>query len=156
MKTRDVNLVVALEKVKQNIIKGSKNFYKPLEKEDSDLVRQFYREHLTLLEIGSVDKKIINSCGTIIAVGYTRVVIGDYGAYVEFDKSQVQVNNIQSKWPGKPNRPVKYIWLETKDKLKTKVYYQQGTVGYADYKIGMFYVDLNDIITVNDRLDFIN
>lgn len=35
---------------------------------------------------------------------------------------------------------VKYMWLTTKDSSACKLYDQQRTVTYADYKAGYFYV----------------
>lgn len=51
-----------------------------------------------------------------------------------------------SRWPCKPSKPVKYLWLETDDNTKTKIYLQQKTVKYADYKVGMFYVSPQEVI----------
>jgi hypothetical protein len=33
-----------------------------------------------------------------------------------------------------------------KDYSNIKIYYQQGTVSYADYKVGMFYFDPGEVI----------
>ena len=78
-------------------------------------------------------------------MGYKRIVVGDYGAYIEIDPEDIIQENIKNKWPGKPKRPVKYIWMQTKDKEKTKIYFQQATVKYADYIPGMYYIDPKDI-----------
>lgn len=139
----------ALDKVKQNTVKGSKTFYKPLPKEDAELVRDFYIQQVKDLYYcldGDPDIELKNECGTLIAKGYNRVVVGDYGAYIEFTEDQIELDNIENRWPGKPYRPVKYIWMQTKDKQKTKIYFQQGTVAYADYKVGMYYVDPKDLV----------
>lgn len=148
----------ALDKVSANTKKGSKTFYRPLSKKDSELVREFYKIQMRDFYIpigGNVGMKFKNGEGTLIAIGYNRVVIGDYGAYVEFTEDQIQLDNIKNRWPGKPYRPVKYLWMQTTDNTKTKVYFQQGTVAYADYKVGMYYVDPKDLIVDRDRPDFI-
>lgn len=136
----------------------SKRFYRPLSKKDSALIREFYKIQVQDFHIplkGSPDMEFRNQSGTLVAVGFNRVVIGDYGAYVGFTKDQMKLANIKNRWPGKPFRPVKYIWMQTIDDSKTKVYYQQGEVSYADYRVGMFYIDLKDLIVDRDRPDLI-
>ena len=94
---------------------------------------------------GSKTIEFKNKARTLVAKGYKRVVVGDYGAYIEFAPEHIVHHNIKNKWPGKPSRPVKYIWMVTCDNEQTKVYFQQGTVGYADYKIGMYYITPEDL-----------
>lgn len=85
--------------------------------------------------------------GTLIASGYRRIVIGDYGAFVEFTKDQIKTDVLRVK-PGQEYRVtdpqfkdrVKYHWLTAKDTSGVKVYYQQKTVAYADYLPGMYYI----------------
>lgn len=84
----------------------------------------------------------------IIAQGFDRLVVGDYGAYLEISKDDIWHVNITPRWPGTPSRPVKYIWMVTKDNTNTKVYFQQATVNYADYKVGYYYVAPADVVFV--------
>jgi len=85
--------------------------------------------------------------GTLIATGYKHIVIGDYGAFVEFDESQIRKDVLIVK-PGQEYRindpqfssRVKYRWLTVNDRSGIKIYFQQRTVPYADYKPGMYYV----------------
>ena len=132
----------ALEIAAENL---ANNRWVPLEPRVRKLVRDFYRSQLKLSE-GGGEQVLQNAAGTIVAKGYDRFVVGDYGAYVEINSDQIIKDHIRPKWPGEPKRPVKYLWLETKDNEKTKVYYQKGKVGYADYKIGMYYIDCRDLI----------
>lgn len=96
---------------------------------------------------GDKNCNIYSKGGTLIATGYNRVVIGDYGAFVEFDKTQVIKQNIKVK-VGQEYRyndkqyseNVKYLWLTAKDNSDCKIYFQKKTVNYADYKEGMFYI----------------
>lgn len=120
------------------------NRWIPLDPEVSRLVRNHYASKLVIPEKGS-NQPVFNLVGTQISNGYRRVCIGDYGAYVEIDPSQIIESAIKSKWPGKPYRPVKYIWMETTDSARTKVYFQQATVKYAGYLAGMYYVSPEDI-----------
>lgn len=142
---RDISQI--LTEVKARTKRGHKFFYKPFHQEESLLLKQHYEEELKDSFLKYKPNGIFrNKNGTILANGYTRIVYGDYGAYVEFSASQINQDAIKSKWPGKPSRPVKYIWMESKDNLKTKVYFQQGTVSYADYRVGMYYIDPKELI----------
>lgn len=134
-----------LLEISKNTKKGSKNYYKPLDPEKSKIARDYYRTTFYIPTDGDDTVEFYNKSGTQIAIGYNRVVIGDYGAYVEFDKEHMCLENIKQKWPGEPKRKVKYIWMETKDECKTKIYYQQGIVAYADYKVGCYYVTVGDV-----------
>ena len=72
--------------------------------------------------------------GVKIASGYTRLVIGDYGAYLEISEEQIEFNNICIKngqeWRlDKQRYPnSKYYWYVT-DNIEgaTKIYYQTQT-----------------------------
>lgn len=129
--------------------------YIPLPLEESRLVRQEFQINLPkgLNEtIGDNETEFYFPCGCPacvtdpIAKGYQRVVIGDYGAYLEFSDNQIDRNLIYSKWSGRPNRPVKYLWYVPScadaEELVPRIYYQQGKVAYADYKPGMWYIDV--------------
>lgn len=123
---------------------GHPYFYHPFLEGPSKILRDHHESMLDIsLEGGNA--LIKNQCGTLLAVGYTRVVIGDYGAFIEISPAQIQSSAIRERWPGPPDRPVKYIWMETRDMLKTKVYSQQRGVAYADYQPGMFYVAPSDV-----------
>lgn len=85
--------------------------------------------------------------GTLIARGYKRIVIGDYGAFVEIGPDQINARVLRVK-PGQEYRindpqfadRVKYHWLTANDFSGIKVYFQQKTVSYADYLPGMYYI----------------
>lgn len=130
----------ALNKVERNI---KNNDYIKLSQEESDLVRTVYASRISIPEHS--DFRFENEEGTLIALGFSRIVVGDYGAYLEFSSEQIQLNNIENAFLGKPNRPVKYIWMQTKDDTLTKVYWQKKRVSYADYKPGFYYVSPGDL-----------
>ncbi len=141
-----------LIEIKSRTIKGASNFYKPLEDpEQRKILHQYYYDELmkknpTFLGT-NINKPLINESGTVIADGFTRTVIGDYGAYVEISADQIKIGNLRPKFgTNKPNRPVKYIWLVTNDSSITKIYEQKKTVNYADYKPGFYYVDPYEVI----------
>ena len=135
-----------LLQIKDNI---SKKSYKPLSAEDSKIIREFYISNLLIPVNGDNETKFYTKSNTRIAIGYQRVVVGDYGAYIEFNDDQIDIERIGSRWAGTPTRKVKYIWMETRDESKTKVYWQKDTVVYADYKADMYYIDPADLHTNN-------
>ena len=125
---------------------GSNNYYKPLDKEASDTIRAYYAKRLLLDLEGNDKQKFFNHSGTLLAIGYTRVVIGDYGAYVEFAPEQIQHENIEDRFErGKAKPYQKYWWMLSKDESKTKVYEQIRGVKYADYVSGMYYIAPDDL-----------
>lgn len=83
--------------------------------------------------------------GTLIANNFNRVVIGDYGAFIEIDPIDMAGYNLKVK-EGQEFRyyeqykTCKYYWLTAKDDSNIKIYHQKGTVKYADYKKGKYYV----------------
>lgn len=131
-----------------------KHKYKKLNKGDSFIIREKYLFILNNMRLNTCEsnKKIYSKSGLLISNGYKRIVIGDYGAFIEFDKSQAVVSNIIVK-PGQEYRQqpffvktVKYFWLTDKNNSDIKIYYQLRTVNYADYKPSNFYVSHDDVI----------
>lgn len=130
--------------------------YKPLPPLISIQQRQEYLDALPQeFDVnGNKNCNIYSKSGTLIATGYNRVVIGDYGAFVEFDKTQVVSQNIKVK-AGQEYRyndeqyskNVKYFWLTAKDNSDCKIYFQKKTVDYADYKVEMFYISPYEVKT---------
>lgn len=90
--------------------------------------------------------------GTVITNGYNRIVIGDYGAFVEFSRVQACMRCLEIK-EGQVYRVenpryaehVKYLWLTADDGSDVKVYEQKRPVEYADYKPGMLYVSVYEV-----------
>lgn len=85
--------------------------------------------------------------GTQLCTGYKRIVIGDYGAFIEISPEQILDSNLCCK-RGQEYRynderfakHVKYLWLTTKDASDCKIYHQKKTVDYADYQPNMYYI----------------
>ena len=71
-------------------------------------------------EFGNPDAKFYSANDTLLATGYTRIVVGERGAYIIEHRSQ--------------------------DEANVKVYEQRRAVGYADYKIGMFSVAPGEVV----------
>lgn len=82
--------------------------------------------------------------GQLFASSYRRVVIGGQGPYIEFRREDI-VTDLQTT-PGQEYRGkgqysfCKYFWLCPVGHPEVKVYHQRGTVNYADYKVGYYYV----------------
>lgn len=127
--------------------------YKPLPSDISQSVRAQYRRDIPsdLCEAGELTKAVISPQGVLLASGYTRIVVGDYGAYLEIP----QVLAYKSSFivaPGQEYRVndpkykdrVKYIWLTT-HLNDIKIYRQMKPVTYADYKPDFFYVSPYEI-----------
>lgn len=79
--------------------------------------------------------------GTLFATEYNRIVHGERGDYVEFEKEHI-VPKLVSKFGNKPtdDLDIYYWWLIPVTDKNTKIYLQKKTVKYADYKIGKYYV----------------
>jgi len=88
---------------------------------------------------------------TQIATGCVRIVHGGRGSYYEFTYDQLNWSVLHEpenqkwrhtdKWK---NRIYYYEWRST-DLSNVKVYEQVRTVSYADYKVGMYYISLDDL-----------
>lgn len=135
-----------------------KYHYKPLNKELSAKQRQLYLADLPkgFLVEGNLNCKLYDEKYNLIAYGYSRIVIGDYGAYVEIPLDKMILEKLIIK-PGEEYRfkpeysNVKYHWYCLKNNQDIKIYYQKHTVPYADYKPEMFYISPYElkIISVN-------
>ena len=122
--------------------------YRSLPMELSEECRAFYLSSLPeWCAVDGVEADLFSKQGVLISTGYNRVVIGDYGPFIEFEKAHVVRSNIRCQ-PGQKYRyrdpkfkdKVKYFWYTAKEESGVKIYFQQRTVSYADYKVGSFYV----------------
>ena len=90
--------------------------------------------------------------GIAFATGYSRIVIGDYGAFIEIAPEQMVKDAIVVErgqeyriFDPQYREHCKYHWYTAKDNSHVKLYFQQKTVDYADYKVGMWYVSPYEI-----------
>jgi hypothetical protein len=91
-----------------------------------------------------------------VATGYTRVVMGGRGPYVEFlpghliwDSLQIpdeEKYRLERPWKDK----VFYVEWRTKDQSNVKVYEQKRTVDYVDDKVGLFYISPFELFVGGD------
>lgn len=93
-----------------------------------------------------------SKAGLKLADGCLRIVHGGRGSYYEFDRSQLQWGAFQvpeeqkyrlsEKW----RKLVYYIEHRSVCAANVKLYEQLKPVGYADYKVGLFYISIYDLI----------
>lgn len=125
-----------------------KHHYKPVEPNlfNGD-VRTKYLENLPdWCVLAGAEQPLFTTQETKVASGYSRVVIGDYGAFLEISPKQILSTNIKCeigqeyRFEPRYREQVKYLWLTAIDYSHCKIYQQLRTVSYADYRPGMFYV----------------
>lgn len=131
--------------------------YKKLPPELSEKVRQKYLDNLppALLLDGDSAFAVRSHRGTLLATGYTRIVIGDYGAYLEIFPQQILKSNLVIK-PGQEYRvyqflnysDLKFQWFTAMDTSYINIYLQKKPVEYADYLPEMYYISPYDISLV--------
>lgn len=126
--------------------------YKPLPKELSEKYHGLFRENIPsfLNESGSTDT-LYTLNGTPICNGYDRIVVGDYGAFIEFSLEHVASKFIIQRgqeyrvYDEKYRNNVKYIWLTIDDGSGIKIYLQKRKVSYADYKPKKYYISVHEV-----------
>ena len=130
--------------------------YKPLSKELSEKFRNLFNENIpSFLNVSGSITPLYTLNGTQICKGYDRIVIGDYGAFIEVSQEHIASNFIIKKGQEyrvndeKYKNNVKYIWLTINDKSDIKIYFQKKKVSYADYKPKKYYVSVHE---VSDRI----
>lgn len=97
---------------------------------------------------------LYSKSGALLATGYTRVVIGKRGPYVEFREPQIQIQNFkipQLEEYRVTNGVSYYIEYRSKDDSYVKLYFQKRTVAYADYKVGLYYISPFDLVMKYDQ-----
>ena len=141
-----MNIESILQKIKTNI---EYNQYTPLPKQESELIREYYKSQLTLPVEGQ-QINIYSLKDTLISMGYSQIIVGDYGAYLEISSDQIIRENIKVK-VGQEFRfdskyKVKYYWYEPIDGSDVKIYLQKRKVKYADYRRGYYYISPSEVV----------
>ena len=111
-----------------------------------------YQERLRIPVEGNDQNRFETSTGLHVATGYTRIVIGGRGPYIEFLPGQLIWENLHipeeqkhrkgHSWEDQTNR----VEWRTKDASRVKVYEQNRRVAYADYRIGLLYISPFDLV----------
>lgn len=126
--------------------------YKPLSKELSEKYRELFNDNIpSFLDTSGSSATLYTVSGTQICNGYDRIVIGDYGAFVEFSQEHIASDFVIRKGQeyrvsdDRYKNNVKYIWLTIDDGSDVKIYFQKRTVSYADYKPNKYYVSVHEV-----------
>ncbi len=129
--------------------------YKKLEKNKSEVVRDLFAKCVNKLNLDP-NKPLYTLNGVKISEGFERIVVGDYGAYIEYDLSQVPegmkyIIPQSQKYRLLPSykKNVKYIWYSTEDN-SCKIYWQLRGVTYADYKPKKFYISPYEVYQTHE------
>lgn len=131
--------------------------YQRLSADLSEKYREFFRSNIPdwLSEDGS-DETLFTANGSVICKGYDRIVVGDYGAFIEFSEERLPeqyptptlVVPADQRFRIEDERysgHVKYVWMTVPDGSGVKVYLQKKKVTYADYKPGKYYVSVHEV-----------
>jgi hypothetical protein len=109
-----------------------------------------YRKRLNIaVDAGSETLFLFSQSGLHLATGYTRVVIGKRGPYIEFRPNQIVWTNFhvpESQIYRFRDARVFYIEHRSNCNSNVMLYQQRRTVAYADYKIGFCYISPFDLI----------
>lgn len=126
--------------------------YKKLPDDLSEKYRKFFLENVPAGLHVKGGGPLMTTQGSIICNEYKRIVIGDYGAFVEFERVPDGTRFIIA--PGQEYRVyderysknVKYVWLTIPDDSNIKIYHQKKKVSYADYVPDMYYVSVHEVV----------
>ena len=127
--------------------------YKRLPSALSKQMRAIYYNSIKELQLPPKGEPLYTLQGTLIATSYDRIVVGDYGAYIEFSAKHIPKHSlvVPADQKYRLRKPyidtVKYLWFTTKDCSNCKIYGQLRGVTYADYKPGKFYISPYEIRT---------
>ena len=124
--------------------------YKKLPEKLSISARLIYNKTIPTFLQNSENQPLYTVNGSCICNSFDRIVIGDYGAYIEFSSEQAN-KELFIIAPGQEYRleprysNVKYIWLTIDDDSRIKIYYQKNTVKYADYIPNKYYISVYEV-----------
>lgn len=99
---------------------------------------------------GDENMQFFTKNGLLLAKGYARIVIGGRGPYLEFTSSQIVHENIHIPNHAEyklENTFSYYHEYRSKDECHVKLYDQKIGVSYADYQVGMWYIDPTKVKT---------
>jgi hypothetical protein len=131
---------------------ATKYGYKPLPLDLSQKYRDYFTQYIPSFLNVEGGGTLYTPKGVILCSLYKRIVIGDYGAFVEIDPNMINKPAMMIK-PGEEYRRdtkgrfnnVKYEWYTINDGSNIKIYYQKRTVEYADYKPDMYYISVYEV-----------
>ena len=126
--------------------------YRPLPADLAEKYHGWYIENMpAFLRLEGSNTALYTMSGTKLCDSYDRVVVGDYGAFVEFSEPSsefvIQKGQEYRVYDERYSTKVKYVWLTAKDNSGIKIYRQNRTVTYADYKPNKYYVSVHEVKT---------
>lgn len=131
--------------------------YQPLPGDLSPKYRDFFMENIPkFLDVDGARTVLTTLNGTPVCNWYDRIVVGDYGAFVEFSKEAIasqyiiQPGQEYRVYDDKYKNSVKYVWLTIDDGSNIKIYQQKRGVRYADYKAHKYYVSVHEVALTDD------
>ena len=145
---------------------ANKANYNALTDEESKIMREIHLDRLRerfkqFAEDGTFVLPIRLTDGTEFLRGYSRIVVSDHGAHLEFGENDLLLR-LQTKkgqeWREDDNYDCNYHWKQpvTKDEdgndvgRNVKIYYQTKKVKYAEYLTNMMYINLHEVIDSNE------
>lgn len=132
--------------------------YQPLPESIKWKYRELYVKQLPApffdcLFTGFSGYPLFSKAGNCISKGFKRVVIGDYGAFVEITPDDIFADSLDLR-KGTEKRlqfeNAKFLWLcpttsTGEQDIACKIYHQKRKVAYADYQPDMYYVSPYDL-----------
>ena len=105
---------------------------------------QDYTKRMILPLVGSDNITFWTKSGLEVAKGYVRVVVGQRGPYIEFERRHI-IDDSFRRIIDDTHRY--YVEYRSKCASNVKLYYQLLPVSYADYRVRMFYISPFDIVS---------
>lgn len=123
--------------------------YKPLTGDLSEKYRDYFTANVPSFLRLDGGGPLYTRNGSLICNVYQRIVVGDYGAFVEFDVPAAEFVIAPGQeyrvYDERYSKNVKYVWLTIDDGSEIKIYHQRKGVTYADYKPGRYYASVHEV-----------
>lgn len=118
-------------------------------------VKTYYRDKLPAWAKKKISRKypLYTKNGEKVCERYERIVIGDYGAYVEISASHLSDNHFIYIDQNDPidetisSRHSSHMTLALNDESSYTIYFQVKPVPYGNFIPGRFYIDPYDVIS---------
>ena len=118
-------------------------------------VKTYYRDKLPAWAKKKISRKypLYTKNGEKVCERYERIVIGDYGAYVEISASHLSDNHFIYIDQNNPidetisSRHSSHMTLALNDESSYTIYFQVKPVPYGNFIPGRFYIDPYDVIS---------
>ena len=141
---------------------AAKYKYKKLPDDLSEKYRNFWKENIPdFLSVYGGRIPLYTVYGSLICEWYDRIVIGDYGAFIEFPKSAICNDFEVAKgqeyriYDERYSTRVKYHWFTISDGSDIKIYKQIRGVTYADYQPNKYYISVHEAFNMESVADVI-